>query len=178
MLEKSGGQNRIAEYGRSLGQDVDAEAIHRSKSELFQRSLAGSELPARSGVVDTVRAAKEQGFKVALVTTTSPENVRSLIASLRPAVRLEDFDLTVDASSVDQPKPDRAAYSLALEQLGEDAGDCVAIEDNLGGVEAARAAGLTCIAFPNENTVKHDFGGAQQVDRLDFRELHELIATK
>jgi hypothetical protein len=32
MLENSGGQNRIADYANSIGQTVDAKAIHRSKS--------------------------------------------------------------------------------------------------------------------------------------------------
>ena len=49
MLEKSGGQNRIANYAESLGQTVDAAAIHRSKSEFFQNSLTKSQVKPRSG---------------------------------------------------------------------------------------------------------------------------------
>ncbi len=53
---------------------------------------------------------------------------------------------------VDETKPAPAAYVLALDWLSLTPADAVAIEDNVGGVRAARAAGLRCIAFPNANT--------------------------
>ena len=78
----------------------------------------------------------------------------------------------VSASSVQQPKPDKAAYTFALESLHEAPGACVAVEDNVGGVTAAVAAGVACIAFPNENTATGDFSAARrQVSRLDAAEL-------
>jgi HAD superfamily hydrolase (TIGR01509 family) len=178
MLEKSGGEQRIAEYAASSGQMVDAGAIHRSKSEFFQKNLAASQVPPRPGVVETIQDAKNKGLKIALVTTTSKENISSLMAALSPHIQMTDFDLTVDAACVEYSKPDKAAYVFALEKLGEKADDCIAIEDNLGGVEAAIAAGLDCVAFPGENTVNHDFGKAQHwVDRLDFDQLQTFLLS-
>jgi beta-phosphoglucomutase-like phosphatase (HAD superfamily) len=46
--------------------------------------------------------------------------------------------------------------------LGEEAGGVVTIEDNAGGVEVATAAGVRCIAFPNENTIGGDFNAAAE----------------
>ena len=179
MLEKSGGQKRIADYADSTGQTIDAEAIHRSKSEFFQKSLIESQVSPRFGVAETIQNAKSKGLKLALVTTTSQENVSLLIEALRPGVQATDFDLIVDASSVKHPKPDKAAYTFALERLGEKADDCIAVEDNLDGVEAAIAAGLDCVAFPNENTAHHDFEKAQHlVDRLDFDELQKFLLSE
>jgi HAD superfamily hydrolase (TIGR01509 family) len=179
MLEKSGGQNRIADYASSIGETVDAEAIHRSKSEFFQKSLASSQIQPRSGVVETIQAAKANGSKVAFVTTTSQANISLLLAALHPNIQTTDFDLIVDASSVINPKPDRAAYTFALANLGETSDNCIAIEDNLDGVAAANSAGVDCVAFPNENTANHDFEQAQYlVDRLDFDRLQKLILSK
>jgi HAD superfamily hydrolase (TIGR01509 family) len=178
MLEKSGGQKRIAEYAASTGQTVDAEAIHRSKSEFFLRNLAESQMSPRLGVVETIQDAKSKGLKIALVTTTSQDNISSLIEALSPSIQASDFDLIVDYSCVEAPKPDKAAYTFALERLGEKSDDCIAIEDNLGGVEAAIAAGLECVAFPGENTAAHDFRKAQyRVDRLDFDQLQTFILS-
>lgn len=175
MLEKSGGQDRIADYG-STRQAVDAAAIHRSKSKFFQKSLAESQVLPRSGVVETIQNAKSKGLKLALVTTTSQENISLLLEALHPNIQATDFDLIVDASSVEHPKPDKAAYTFALERLGEKPDDCIAIEDNLGGVEAAIATGLDCIAFPGENTAHHDFEKAQhRVNRLDSEELQKFL---
>ena len=176
MLAQSGGQNRIADYANSIGQTVDAAAIHRSKSEFFQTSLAASQVQPRAGVVETIQDAKSQGMKIAFVTTTLPENISVLMAALHPSIQANDFDLILNADSVDRPKPDRAAYTFALERLGERSGDCIAIEDNLEGVESAISAGLNCVAFPNKNTAHYDFKKAKSlVDRLDFEELQSFL---
>ena len=179
MLEKSGGQKRIADYADSTEQTVDTEAIHRSKSELFQKSLAKSQVPPRPGVVETIQDAKSKGLKLAWVTTTSQKNISLLITALHPSIQATNFDLIVDASSVKHPKPDKAAYTFALEKLGEKSDDCIAIEDNLDGVEAAIAAGLNCVAFPGENIAHHNFEKAQhRVDRLDFDELQKFLLSR
>jgi HAD superfamily hydrolase (TIGR01509 family) len=179
MLENSGGQQRIADYANLMRQIIDAEAIHRSKSKFFQNSLTESQIKPRSGVVETIQGAKSNGLKIAFVTTTSQENISLLMEALHPSIQVTDFDLILNDSSVDRPKPDKAAYIFALEKLGEKSADCIAIEDNLGGIKAAVSAGLDCIAFPNENTANHDFQHAQHlVDRLDFNELQQFLISK
>ena len=178
MLGTSGGRTRIAEYAAAQGQSVDAAAVHDTKSALFQQNLAGSGVEPRPGVVETIRGAKARGLKVGLVTTTSAANVEALIAALAPAVGAADFDVIVDASSVEKPKPDKAAYEFAVSSLGEHTGSCVAVEDNLDGVRAAAAAGVACVAFPNANTAGHDFSAAdRRVDHVDVDELAQLITT-
>ena len=175
-LASNGGQNRIAEYARSRDEQVDAGAVHQTKSELYQQSLAETEVAARPGVLETISAAKEAGYKLGLVTTTSRANVSALLAALGPELTMEDFDVVVDASSVEDPKPNRAAYEFALDALDESAESCVAIEDNIGGVQSAHSAAVACVAFPNENTAGHNFEHAdRRVDRLDLDELSELI---
>lgn len=171
LLEKSGGADRIADYAADRGERVDAGAVHRSKSEIFRRRLTSGGLQARPGVIDSIHGARDAGLKVGLVTTTAPENVAALLAGLGPRLSPADFDVIVDATSVDRPKPDGAAYAFALGALGEEPTPCVAIEDNLGGVLAARAARLRCVAFPNENTAGHDFGLTKRVDRVVLDEL-------
>lgn len=172
MLATSGGKDRIAEYANSVGQSVDARAVHEAKSTLFRRSLSGASITPRTGVLESIKAARDAGAKVGLVTTTSRENITALLDALSPHLHEKDFDLIVDVSDVDSPKPDRAAYAFALQALGEEAGTCVAIEDNVDGVGAATAAGIRCVAFPNENTAGHDFShAAAVVDHLDPAEL-------
>jgi HAD superfamily hydrolase (TIGR01509 family) len=176
MLENSGGRQRITDYAAAMGQTVDAEAIHRSKSKIFQDSLTQAQIQPRFGVVETIQRAKSQGLKIAFVTTTSQANISQLLQALAPSIQVTDFDRILNSESVDRPKPDRAAYTFALEQLGEQPDDCIAIEDNLAGVESAISAGLNCVAFPNENTAHHDFNKANYlVERLDFDELQQFM---
>jgi len=178
MLSSNGGSDRIAEYAQSRGVEVDADAVHATKSEIFQRLLGESGVEARPGVADTITAAKADGVKIGFVTTTSRENIDALLTALAPAVTADSFDVIVDASTVAAGKPDPASYVHALETLGESADDCVAIEDNVGGARAAAAADVTCVAFPNENTVDADFGPvAETTSALDPARLRALLAA-
>lgn len=115
LLTGSGGQQRIADQARATGTDVDAGAVHATKSALFQKALVDNGIAPRAGVAETVRAAREQGLSVALVTTTSPENVAALLTGLGDALGVADFDLVVSSSQVSTPKPDGAVYTYALE---------------------------------------------------------------
>lgn len=174
MLNSSGGANRIAEFAKSRNQHVDAGAVHKTKSEIFQKLMANSSVEPRPGVTETMADAKRHGLKVGLVTTTSPENVAALLNALTE-VSFDLFDVVVDCTNVDDGKPDRASYMFALGRLGEAAKDCVAIEDNVGGLAAARAASVVCVAFPNENTAGGNFDGAvETVQRLDPARLRQL----
>ncbi|MGL4177686.1 MAG: HAD-IA family hydrolase [Dermatophilaceae bacterium] len=171
-LSTAGGRDRVAAYAQERGEQVDADAVHATKSRLFQESLAAAGVDPRPGVPETLDAARSAGHRVGLVTTTAPANVAALLQSLAPTVTAEHFDVVVDATDVDRPKPDGAAYAVALHRLGVPAEESVAVEDNVDGVAAARAAGVAVIAFPNENTTGHDFGAAVAVvDRIGLDDL-------
>lgn len=171
LLGSNGGRDRVADYAAARGEQVDADAVHATKSKIYQETLRSTEVRPRAGVVETFRAAKEQGHRVGLVTTTSAENIAALGDALADVLPFGEFDVVVDQSKVEARKPDAAAYTYALEQLGESADDAIAIEDNLGGVESARAAGVPVVAFPNGNTETHDFGDTRRVASLDLAEL-------
>lgn len=168
LLGSNGGQNRIADYASERDVEVDAAEVHATKSQIFRELLGTSGVSPRAGVLDTVELAKGEGISLGFVTTTSAENVAALLSALSPDISADTFDIVIDKSAVGDVKPDPAAYLYALEQLGEDSAGVVAIEDNVGGVAAANAAGVTCIAFPNQNTADSDFSSATTtVDALD-----------
>ncbi len=179
MLSSNGGADRIHDYAQSVGADVDAAAVHATKSEIFQKLLAESDVQPRPGVAETVDMAKARGVELGLVTTTSKANVEALLSALEPHIGAGTFAVVVDKDSVDTPKPSGACYEWALDRLGIDAVNAVAIEDNVGGVKAAAAAGVPCIAFPNENTAGGDFSAAAEtVEALDHRQVISFAATE
>lgn len=176
LLEKSGGSQRVEDYAKSMGQSVDAKAIHRSKSEIFQESLHRERLEPRLGVVEVIQQAKQKGLKLAWVTTTSKQNVESIIGALHRDIDASVFDLVLSSSEVKNSKPAQDAYDFALKELAQTPNDCIAIENNLDGLKAAKAAGLACVAFPDANTVHHNFEGANLlVSHLDFEQLQEIL---
>ncbi|MBI5336473.1 MAG: HAD-IA family hydrolase [Mycolicibacterium rufum] len=178
LLGSNGGAQRVADYAAERGQDVDAAAVHATKSQLFQKLLAEATLSPRPGVRETIEGAKTAGHKVGFVTTTSKANVDALLAALEPDIDASTFDIVVYDDHVDEPKPAPAAYQLALDWLDIEPADAVAIEDNIGGVRAALAAGLRCIAFPNANTAGADFDEATDTaDHLDADRVVALAAA-
>ena len=178
LLQGSGGAKRIADYAQARGETVNADAVHATKSQRFQDKLRAAPPTLRPGLSETVAQARQDGYKLALVTTTSAGNIAALTEAVRSEVDLDSFDLIVDTSRVQESKPDPEVFRYALEHLHEPAGECVAVEDNAGGVQAAVAAGLTCVAFPGENNAGHDFGGAAlRVESLTFAELQNLASA-
>lgn len=171
LLDSNGGRDRVADYAQARGEEVDADAVHATKSRIYQETLRSTDISARPGVAETVKAAKEQGHKVGLVTTTSADNLAAMRDALQGQVSFDDFDVVVDQSHVQSRKPDAEAYTYALQQLGDDASDAIAIEDNLGGVRSAQAAGVKVVAFPNGNTVDQDFGDLRRVETVDLQDL-------
>lgn len=177
-LGSSGGADRVTAYAQERGDEVDSAAVHATKSQIFQERLAAGGITARPGVAATIAAARGAGWKVGFVTTTAPENVDALLGALAPEVSADSFDLVLNTSDAEHPKPAPDVYLLALARLGEDAASCVAVEDNPGGAEAAAAAGIACAAFPNENTAALSFPEvAARVDHLDLSELRALAGA-
>ncbi|MEM8746313.1 MAG: HAD-IA family hydrolase [Actinomycetota bacterium] len=170
MLDVAGGQDRVTAFAAARGENVDAGAVHATKSERFRADLAENGVEPRPGIVETIAARRADGDRVALVTTTSRDNVDALLAALGGLVTDDDFDVVLTSEDVDDPKPDPAVYHAALERLGVSADQAVAVEDNVDGARSASAAGVFCVAFPNANTADHDFSSVADrvvVDRLD-----------
>ena len=152
MLGESGGQRRIERYAEKRGVRVDAAAIHATKSEFFQKELAARPLPPRIGVVPTINRITDSGLAIALVTTTSPNNVAQILDALQGSVTSTTFDHIITADDVARGKPDPECYGVAAKRLGVEPADCLIIEDNPDGVLAASRFGATVLAFPGANT--------------------------
>lgn len=82
MLSGNGGAQRIADYAQLRGEQVDADGIHATKSEIFQELLKNTPVSPRPGVTDVITAAQANNVKLGLVTTTSPDNVAALLGAL------------------------------------------------------------------------------------------------
>ena len=72
---------------------------------------------------------------------------------LRRLERAYGWDAIVTADrDVDRAKPRPDLYVEALERLQLEPHEAIAFEDSFNGVRAAKAAGVFCVAVPNEVT--------------------------
>lgn len=84
------------------------------------------------------------------------------------------FSFFITGDDVAHTKPDPEPYLKALGISGFAANECLVLEDSARGVQAAKAAGLTCYAIPDVLTKEHDFSIADKV-LGSMRELPALI---
>ena len=165
MLENSGGKGRIAEFSDRCGEKVDTQALHAHKTEIFQDMLRSQPLELRPYVAQALADARDQGVKIGLISGTARKSLEALLDRFGGISAL-GIDLVTSADDGLAAKPDPALYTHALKVLDIAAHEAIAVEDNVPGLKAAQAAGLTCYAYPNENTMLHDFGDAPHIESL------------
>ena len=136
---------------------IDPDAL-RPKTRARVLKLL-EDLGPREGALDYLEAAREQGLKLAVASSSSGAWVNPHLERLGIAGYF-DAVLTGD---LHKAKPDPDLYLAAIDALEVTARETIAFEDTPHGVTAAKAAGLTCVAVPNAITESLDFGQADVV---------------
>lgn len=101
----------------------------------------------KDGAKQAIHFVQRLNVKVALASSSAYSVIRAV---------LDKFDLTpvfsVIHSAQEEPrgKPHPGVYLTACQKLNADPEACLAIEDSLAGVIAAKAAKMICIAVPEE----------------------------
>lgn len=119
--------------------------LHRRKNEIHAALVSSGIIPLREGVAPLIEEASARGLRQGIVTTTSRSNVRALLGRHFGVGAERRFDVLVCGEDVARLKPDPEAYRRALEILGLDPGQALALEDSPAGVTAARAAGIPVV---------------------------------
>lgn len=131
---------------RTLGKDLTIERIREldaSKESHFRDSLRDS-FPAMDGAVELIDSLTADGFRIALGSSGPPENVSLALEMLG---RRDRFAAVITGADVSRGKPDPQVFQLAAERLTVPPARCVVVEDAVHGVEAARRAGMKCVAL-------------------------------
>lgn len=146
------------------GKPMDPEWVDRisdQKELAFRQSLPG--LQPFPGVVEWLLRFKSWGWKQAVASSAPPENVDALVDVL--GIR-EYFDSLVTPGDL-PGKPDPAVFLKASQELDVLPAHCIVIEDSIPGLEAARKAGMFCIAVTTTNPPEALTRADVVVERLD-----------
>lgn len=129
---------------RFPGADLPVEPVmHEVYEELV--ALVRAEGEGLPGAAEAVRAVAGSARALGLASS-SPHRV---IAAALERLGLHEV-LAVRASAEEVPlgKPHPGVYLLAAERLGLPATACLAVEDSLNGLIAAKAARMACVVVP------------------------------
>lgn len=152
------GWDAATEITRATGQAVDRDELRGRWRERHSELLAKETL--RPGVAELIRLARTRGFGLAVASSSKRWWVQGHLERLGI---FESFDAVATGDEVEHTKPDPAVYSLAVGRLGVPAAACLALEDSPNGIRAAQAAGLRCVAVPNDVSRNLDVSAADLV---------------
>lgn len=97
------------------------------------------------GAAELLQACRAAGIALACVTNKPYAPALALLENLSV---LEPFDLLLGGDSLPHKKPHPAALQHCLRHFGVTADDALMVGDSRNDVEAARAAGVRCVALP------------------------------
>ena len=132
-------------YGHRPEPALIAE-IGDKKEACFRQAVKGQAVPM-PGVVDWLYQIKSWGFRQAVASSGPMANVEAIVEELKIAPY---FDALVSASAM-PGKPDPSVFLESARQIGVPPTHCIVIEDSIAGVQAAKRAGMKCIAVLTTN---------------------------
>lgn len=174
-LRIGGGKERMAslltpEFIALAGLPTEPEQLaaqlarwHRRKTELYTERVLAGELPPRPGIRRIIQEALAAGWQLAVASTSARESVDAVLRVAAGAEQAQRFSGVFAGDVVARKKPAPDIYLLALRQLGASPAHTIVIEDSQNGLEAASAAGLSCVVTVNGYTERERFDTAALV---------------
>lgn len=157
-----------ATHGRSIEDTIDAyvprlggadRAALRAELMALMQAHYEEGSPVRPGARELVRWL-EGHMPLAVASNTDGDLVR---LALEGAGLVDAFAAIVSGADIGRAKPHPDVYLAACRALGVEPCDAVAFEDSPAGVQAAKAAGMSCVGVPERDGVDLAAAGADVV---------------
>ena len=128
-----------------LGETVSSHEIAQiiERKETLFREAVQVHVSLLPGVETWLERLRQQGYRQAIASSAPRANIDVLLHVLNIGPY---FQTIVSAEDVTKGKPNPAIFLKAAAALGVSITRCVVIEDAVAGVQAARRAGLVCLA--------------------------------
>jgi HAD superfamily hydrolase (TIGR01509 family) len=171
------GMNNAGTLAALLGEAPSPELVDEigeRKERQFRQVIRGQVRPL-PGVLAWLERLQSEGVRQGVASSAPPANIDVLLdeLGLRPF-----FDVIGSGSDL-PPKPDPSLFLQVARLLGVPAGRCVVVEDSVAGVQAARRAGMGCIAVtttsPPDRLEEADLI-VERLDRLPEDAFRRLLA--
>ncbi|MGJ3246430.1 MAG: HAD family hydrolase [Elainellaceae cyanobacterium] len=171
LLSVSGGKERIRFYisqycpnSEELKSAVDLTdfiaTLHTVKTDYFKQLLQDGQIPPRPGIVRLIQEARAMGIRLAIATTSAPENAIALLTTVLAPDSPGWFEVIAAGDIVPRKKPAPDIYHYVVQSMALNPADCLVIEDSQHGLEAATQAGLNTVVTVNRYTRDQQFPDA------------------
>lgn len=146
-------------HSRHPWQSPTTEHVSKMINDEVVRLIKANGLP-KPGVRRALALCERLSMPIG-VASSSPTVI--LEAALEALDIIDRFSVVHSAELEPAGKPNPAVYISAARKMGIEPTSCLAIEDSLNGIAAAKAAGMFCIAVP----VSRETGSKRYIDRAD-----------
>jgi beta-phosphoglucomutase-like phosphatase (HAD superfamily) len=171
LLSVTGGKERIKYYVESRNKaeqsrdDLEAliKQLHALKTEKYVTLLEQNAIPLRPGVKRLLDEARAASIRLAIATTTTPQNVTALLENALGAESINWFEVIGAGDIVPSKKPAPDIYQYVLQKMNIKPEQCVAFEDSLNGIKSSLGAQIDTIVTYNGYTRNDDFSGAKMI---------------
>lgn len=127
---------------------TQAPDIVRSKERHY---LKGHSFALYDGIEQLVATLKSKAYKLGIVSGAN----RTRLSSLGINGFLQQFDVIVTGEEVEKGKPDPEPFLIAAHKLGVLPSECAVVENAPYGIEAAKRAGMYCVAVCSTLDASH-----------------------
>ena len=147
LLKISGGLNRIIHYRNEINSNVNdsqCSKIQLRKRFHYKNLIQSGKIKVRDGVLRLINELSSFDIQQFIVTTSGRDSLEPFLkSSLRAHLNYFSGIITYEDVSKHKPFPD--AYKLAVQRSKNSELNCIAIEDSMIGVEAAKSANINCL---------------------------------
>lgn len=153
-------ENMIRKYNL----DASAANLERIQMTLLIDMMKKEKCKSPDGLYHLLDALEGMGAGMAVGSSSRRMLVEAVLDYLGIASR---FQAVITGDDVENLKPAPDIYLLAMERLGAEKSQAVALEDSRLGIQSALAAGIPCIAYRNPSSPNQDLSAATyKIDAL------------
>lgn len=122
---------------------LDGTAAKKRTYEIYLE-LAPLKLEVFHGVLDLLHKCRKAGLLIAVASSADEIKVHANLQKI--GLPLDFWDTLVVGEDALRKKPAPDAFLFAAKKLGVLPAECVVVEDAVNGIQAAKAAGMRCVA--------------------------------
>jgi len=158
-------------FGDDLGEDE--VRVWSARKEALFRSYVPTHVRALPGALAWLRRGRERGYRQAIASSGEMANIVAVVAALEIGNR---FDALVSGAFLPRSKPDPIIFLQAAAAVGVSPKECLVAEDGIVGVEAARRAGMRCVALTTTHPAERLAGADLIVKDLSALDEEAVLA--
>jgi len=154
-----------------IPENFDINKLCKEKEKYFLKIIKDG-INVFNGVFETLEYLKEKGLKIAAASNSKKVFVKSV---LEYSNLIKFFDFFVAREDIENPKPAPDIYEKAVKLMGLKKENVVVFEDSEVGIEAAKKAGLFCIAVASTQMYDKLKKADIIIEKIEKRKIEEIL---